>query len=138
MDTKCLAAALCGCVLAGCLSGYGPSVEALRNPAPVTAVAGDGELTAEERRAMAEAYAPFGLTYDGEEDQWYYNGEAVRFLRDVLISNGKSLTGGEFRGVIRTLSGERGTLRVETVRDYTRPDALGYGTLTAVRPLEDL
>lgn len=112
-------------------------MEALRHPRPVTAVAGDGELTAEERKAMAEEYAPFGVTYDGEEDQWYYNGEAVCFLRDVLISNGASLSGGGFRGVIRTLSGEKGTVRIETVRDFARPDALGYGTLTGIRTIPD-
>ena len=112
-------------------------VEALRHSAPVTAVAGGGELSAEERNAMAEAYAPFGVTYDAEEDQWYYNGEAVCFFRDVLISNGESLSGGGFRGVMRTFPGERGTVRVETVRDYTRPDAFGYGTLTGIRTIQD-
>lgn len=112
-------------------------VEALRHSAPVTAVAGGEELSAEERNAMAEAYAPFGVTYDAEEDQWYYNGEAVCFFRDVLISNGESLSGGGFRGVMRTFPGERGTVRVETVRDYTRPDAFGYGTLTGIRTIQD-
>lgn len=112
-------------------------IEAIRNSAPVTAVAGDGELTAEERKAMAEEYAPFGVTYDMEEDQWYYNGEAVRFLRDVLISNGASLTGGGFHGVIRTLPGEKGSVCVETIRDFTRPDARGYGTLTGIRTISD-
>lgn len=112
-------------------------VEALRHSAPVTAVAGGGELSAEERNAMAEAYAPFGVTYDAGEDQWYYNGEAVCFFRDVLISNGESLSGGGFRGVMRTFPGERGTVRVETVRDYTRPDAFGYGTLTGIRTIQD-
>lgn len=112
-------------------------MEALRHPRPVTAVAGDGELTAEERKAMAEEYAPFGVTYDAEEDQWYYNGEAVCFFRDVLISNGESLSGGGFCGVMRTFPGERGTVRVETVRDYTRPDAFGYGTLTGIQTIPD-
>lgn len=112
-------------------------VEALRHSAPVTAVAGGEELSAEERNAMAEAYAPFGVTYDAGEDQWYYNGEAVCFFRDVLISNGESLSGGGFRGVMRTFPGERGTVRVETVRDYTRPDAFGYGTLTGIRTIQD-
>ena len=86
---------------------------------------------------MAEAYAPFGVTYDEAEDQWYYNGEKVCYLRDVLTSNGKSLTGGGFRGSMRTLSSTGGTLRVETIRDFTRPDSQGYGTLTGVRRLED-
>lgn len=110
-------------------------LEALRHPAPVTAVAGGAEMSPEERKAMAEEYAPFGVTYDAEEDQWYYNGEAVCFFRDVLISNGESLSGGGFRGVMRTFPSERGTVRLETVRDFARPNALGYGTLTGVQIL---
>ena len=112
-------------------------VEALRHSAPVTAVAGGGELSAEERNAMAEAYAPFGVTYDAEEDQWYFNGEKVCFFRDVLTSNGKSLTGGGFRGAMRILSSAEGTVRIETVRDFTRPDSQGYGTLMDIQIIED-
>ena len=110
-------------------------VEALRHPAPVAAVAGD--RSKEELNAIAEAYAPFGVAYDAGADQWYYNGEAVCYIRDVLTSNGKSLTGGGFQGVIRTLNSERGTVRVETVRDFARPDSLGYGTLTGFQLLEN-
>lgn len=112
-------------------------VEALQAPAPVTAVAGDAELSPEELEAMAEEYAPFGLTYDAGDRQWYYGGEAVCFLRDVLVSNGKSLSGGGFHGVIRTLSSEEGALRIETVRDFGHLNALGYGTLTGIRTLEE-
>ena len=110
-------------------------VEALRHPAPVAAVAGD--RSKEELNAIAEAYAPFGVAYDAGADQWYYNGEAVCYIRDVLTSNGKSLTGGGFQGVIRTLNSERGTVRVETVRDFARPDSLGFGTLTGFQLLEN-
>ena len=112
-------------------------VEAIRNPAPVTAVAGDGEGSKEELNAIAEGYAPFGVTYDAEEDQWYFNGEKVCFFRDVLTSNGKSLTGGGFRGAMRILSSAEGAVRIETVRDFTRPDFQGYGTLTGIRLLEE-
>ena len=112
-------------------------VEAIRNPAPVTAVAGDGEGSEEELNAIAEAYAPFGVTYDAGEDQWYYNGEAVCFFRDVLTSNGKSLTGGGFRGAMRILSSAEGAVRIETVRDFTRPDFQGYGTLMDIQIIED-
>lgn len=107
-------------------------VQALRDPAPATAVAGGGEWSQAELEAIAEGYAPFGITYDAGEDQWYYNGEAACSIRDVLISNGESPTGGRFHGTIRTLSSERGSVRIETVRDFTRPDAQGYGTLTGV------
>lgn len=112
-------------------------VEAIRNPAPVTAVAGGEELSAEERNAMAEAYAPFGVTYDAEEDQWYFNGEKVCFFRDVLTSNGKSLTDGGFRGAMRLLSSAEGTVRIETIRDFAHPDSQGYGTLTGIQVMEE-
>ncbi len=112
-------------------------VEALQNSVPPTAVAGDWEMTEEERRAIEESYAPFGVTYDAEEEQWYYNGEAVRYIRDILISNGESPTGGGFHGVIRSLASEGGSLCIETVRDYGKPDAEGYGTLTGVKVMED-
>ncbi len=112
-------------------------VEAIRNPAPVTAVAGDGEGSKEELNAIAAGYAPFGVTYDAGEDQWYFNGEKVCFFRDVLTSNGKSLTGGGFRGAMRILSSVEGTVRIETVRDFTRPDSQGYGTLMGIQIIED-
>ena len=86
---------------------------------------------------MEEAYAPFGVTYDAGADQWYFNGEKVCFFRDVLTSNGKSLTGGGFRGAMRILSSAEGAVRIETVRDFTRPDFQGYGTLTGIRLLEE-
>ncbi len=112
-------------------------VEAIRNPAPVTAVTGDGEGSKEELNAIAEGYAPFGVTYDAEEDQWYFNGEKVCFFRDVLTSNGKSLTGGGFRGAMRILSSAEGAVRIETVRDFTRPDFQGYGTLMDIQIIEN-
>ncbi len=109
-------------------------IEALRNPTPVTAVAGSGGWS---EAAIAAEYAPFGVTYDAGESQWYYNGEKVCYLRDVLTSNGKSLTGGGFRGAMRTLSSAEGTVRIETIRDFARPDFQGYGTLTGVRVMGD-
>ena len=112
-------------------------VEALRHSAPVTAVAGDGEWSKEELNAIAEAYAPFGVTYDAGADQWYFNGEKVCFFRDVLTSNGKSLTGGGFRGAMRILPSAEGTVRIETIRDFAQPDSQGYGTLTCIQIIED-
>ncbi len=113
------------------------NVEALRNPSPITAVAGDGEGSKEELDAIAEGYAPFGVTYDAGVDQWHFNGEKVCFFRDVLTSNGKSLTGGGFRGAMRLLSSAEGTVRIETIRDFTRPDFQGYGTLLDIQIIED-
>lgn len=110
--------------------------KALQNSAPVTAVAGGEEWSEEALKAAAKEYEPFGVTYDEGEEQWYYNGEKVCYLRDVLTSNGKSLTGGGFRGAMRILSSAEGTVRIETVRDFTRPDSQGYGTLTGVKIME--
>jgi len=112
-------------------------VEALRHSAPVTAVAGDGEGSEEELNAIAAGYAPFGVTYDAGKDQWYFNGEKVCFFRDVLTSNGKSLTGGGFRGAMRILSSAEGTVRIETIRDFAHPDSQGYGTLTGIQVMEE-
>ena len=103
----------------------------------ITAVAGDGEGSKEELDAIAEGYAPFGVTYDAGVDQWHFNGEKVCFFRDVLTSNGKSLTGGGVRGAMRILSSAEGTVRIETIRDFTRPDFQGYGTLMDIQIIED-
>ena len=46
-------------------------------------------------------------------------------------------TGGGFRGAMRTLSSAEGTVRIETIRDFARPDSQGYGTLTGVRVMGD-
>ena len=44
--------------------------------------------SAQEMEDMAKEYEAFGVTYDIKNDQWYFNGEKVRFFRDVLTSNG--------------------------------------------------
>ncbi len=50
----------------------------------------------------------------------------------MLISNGESLSGGNFHGALRTLGSADGTIDIYTVRDFTNLDANGYGTLTGV------
>ncbi len=50
----------------------------------------------------------------------------------MLTSNGENLTGGNFHGAIRTMGSADGTIDIYTVRDFTNPDANGYGTLTDV------
>lgn len=111
-------------------------IKALQNPVQITASTSGAELSEEELNAIAGEYAPFGVTYDFEKDQWYWNGEAVRYLRDVLTSNGENLTGGGFQGVIRTLSSRGGTISIETIRDFVHPNSLGYGTLTGVQAIK--
>ena len=74
----------------------------------------------------------FGVTYDAEKDQWYFNGEEVRYFRDVLTSNGESLTSGKFRGEMRTLGSGVGTIDIYTVRDYGHLNSEHHGTLTGI------
>lgn len=106
-------------------------IEAIKNPPPAVAIAGDPP-SAKEVENMAKEYEAFGVTYDAKNDQWYFNGEKVRFFRDVLTSNGEGLTRGKFKGAIRTLGSADGTIDIYTVRDFAHPDASGNGTLTGI------
>ena len=106
-------------------------IETIKNPPSNVAIAGNppSEKELEER---AKEYEAFGVTCDIKNDQWYFNGEKVRFFRDVLTSNGEGLTSGKFKGTIRTLGSMDGTVDIYTVRDFAHPDASGNGTLTSV------
>lgn len=109
------------------------TVEATTN---VILNAEDMRKAREEHLKMEEEYKPFGVTYDEKEEQWYFNGEKVRYFRDILTSNGESLTGGKFSGSMRTMSG-KGTVDIYTVRDFSRPDKEGIGKLTGIKAFED-
>lgn len=85
-------------------------IEALKNSTSV-AMAGTPLEDSETAKLVAE-YEAFGVTYDAEKDQWYFNGEEVRYFRDVLTSNGESLTSGKFRGEMRTLGSGVGTIDI--------------------------
>lgn len=106
-------------------------IEAIKNPSPAVALAGDPP-SAKELEDMAKEYEAFGVTYDIKNDQWYFNGEKVRFFRDVLTSNGEGLTSGKFKGSMRLLGSADGTVDIYTVRDFAHPDASGNGTLTGI------
>ena len=58
--------------------------------------------------------------------------DAVRFLWDILTSNGEEPTGGNFHGTIRSLESQTGTIDIYTIRDFSNPDAAGNGTLTGI------
>ena len=102
-----------------------------KNPPPIVAVVGDPP-SAKELEDMAKEYEAFGVTYDVENDQWYFNGEKVRYFQDVLTSNGESLTGGKFHGEIRNSWNESGSIDVYTVRDFSNQNTSGNGTLTGI------
>lgn len=110
------------------------------HPSETNQVAMAGYSSPEEARKEnlknAEEYKPFGVTYDPEEDQWYFHGERVRYFRDVLTSNGEPLSSGKFKGSMRTLSGN-GTVDIYTVRDFGKPDGEGKGTLTDIKASAD-
>ena len=106
-------------------------IEAIKNPPSPVAIAGDPP-SAKELEDMAKEYEAFGVTYDIKNDQWYFNGEKVRFFRDVLTSNGEGLTSGKFKGSMRVLGSADGTVDIYTVRDFAHPDTSGNGTLTGI------
>lgn len=106
-------------------------IEAIKNPPPAVTLAGEPP-SAKELENMAKEYAPFGVTYDEKNNQWYFGGEKVRYFQDVLTSNGESLTGGKFEGAIRNSWGISGTIDIYTVRDFANPNANGYGTLIGI------
>lgn len=106
-------------------------IEAIKNPPLAVSIAGNPPTT-NELEDMAKEYEAFGITYDIKNDQWYFNGEKVRFFYDVLTSNGEGLTSGKFKGSIRTSGSASGTVDVYTVRDFANPDTSGNGTLTGI------
>ena len=95
------------------------------------AVSGDPWDDSEFQQIVQE-YEKFGVTYDANADQWYLNGEKVRYFWDVLMSNGESLTSGKFHGEIRTLESGDGTIDIYTIRDYSHLNNENYGTLTGI------
>ena len=108
----------------------GPQMETYTFGEGETAMTGD-PVSPGEMAAIAAEYEPFGVTYDAQADQWYYNGEAVRVFTDIMTSNGQPLEAGNFRGVMRSFAGQ-GTIDIRTVRDYETPDANGNGTLAGI------
>ena len=106
-------------------------IEAIKNPPPSVALAGDPP-SEKELEDMAKEYEAFSVAYDVKHDQWYFHGEKVRLFQDVLTSNGEGLTSGKFRGALRTSESADGTVDIYTVRDFSRPDASGNGTLIGV------
>ena len=108
----------------------GPMVETYTFGEGETALTG-GPVSPEEMAAIAREYEPFGVTYDVQADQWYYDGQAVRVFTDIMTSNGQPLEGGNFHGVMRSFAGA-GVIDIRTVRDYANPDPDGNGTLTGI------
>ena len=132
VSTVLLAGCLAGCSTSASSQGDSTSSSGTPNDtSSMTATEGD-PLSAEELENMTEEYAKFGVAYDAKENQWYFNGEKVRFFQDILASNGEDLTNGKFSGTIRTFTSESGAIDIYTVRDFEVLDASGYGTLTGI------
>lgn len=107
-------------------------IDAIKNPKPEIAITGD-PVSDDVINTWLTEYKDFGIAYDKDNDQWYFNGEKVRYFRDVLTSNGESLTGGKFHGSIRTLGNGNGTVDIYTVRDFDTPNSEGNGSLTDIK-----
>lgn len=107
-------------------------IEAIKNSLPSTAISGSS-LSSEEIDSMLDEYKKFGVTYDAQSDQWYFNGEKVRYFCDVLTSNGESLSNGKFHGTMKTLGNGNGNIDIYTIRDFSNPNAEGNGTLTDIK-----
>jgi len=89
-------------------------------------------MTPDELAKEYSIYESFGVTYDKDQDCFYYNGKSVRSFWDVLSSNGESLTGGQFSGDIRSMGSADGEIDIIAVRDYSELDANGYRKLIGI------
>lgn len=90
------------------------------------------EMTPAEKEALYAPYAAFGLDYNAKADTLTYQGKRVRNFMDIKQSNGEALNSGHFKGVMTCIGGEDGEIDVETIRDFTKPDADGNGTLIGI------
>ena len=106
-------------------------IESIKNPPIAVAIAGNPP-SVKELEDMAKEYEAFGVTYDVKNNQWYFNGEKVRYFQDVLTSNNEGLTSGKFKGEIRNSWSVNGTIDIYTVRDFTNPNTSGSGTLIGI------
>ena len=100
------------------------------------AVEGEQAFDPEEMKTLYAPYAAFGLRYDVEKNALYYGERRVRDFTDVRQSNGETLGSGRFKGVMTHLYDEDGEVDVETIRDFSRPDADGDGKLVGLRVAE--
>lgn len=102
--------------------------------APVSmavAVTESGQITPSELKALYDVYAPLGLSYDMSTDIMSYQGQTVRQFTDVQQTNDPA--SGYFSGSMMTLANDFGVIDVSTIRDFTKLDADGNGTLTGLR-----
>ena len=113
----------------------GSSAEAVESTGEVSSMAQDStsvesaHSSAENMRAFCAPYAEFGLSYDAERGTLVYMGKRVRHFTDVRQSDGKSPADDNFQGKVTCSMRETGEIDLETIRDYTQPDAAGDGKL---------
>ncbi len=95
------------------------------------AMAGTPLEDSETAKFVAE-YEAFGVTYDAEKDQWYFNGEEVRYFRMFSLLMVKVSPAENLRGEMRTLGSGVGTIDIYAVRDYGHLNSEHHGTLTGI------
>lgn len=107
-------------------------LDIIKNPPAVEAYAGE-PMTSHEMLQLADEYTPFGVTYDADTDRWYFKGEKVRCFLDILTSNGESLNNGNFTGTMRRYEYDDGAVDIYTVRNFSKPNKDGNGSLTDIK-----
>jgi beta-lactamase regulating signal transducer with metallopeptidase domain len=89
-------------------------------------------MTSDEMANEYSIYEPFGVTYDKNTNNLYYNGKLVKNLLDILSTNNESLTGGNFYGDVKITGNPNGEISMITVRDYNDLDKNGHGKLVGI------
>lgn len=102
-----------------------------------TAVATSGQpMTPAEKAQHYAPYRSLGITYDEFSDRLIYQNQTVRRFLDVKQSNGEEFASGRFKGAMTSFSQDYGTIDISILRDYTKPDSEGNGTITGVQVTE--
>ncbi|WP_338114465.1 M56 family metallopeptidase [Tissierella carlieri] len=88
----------------------------------------------DELAKVYAVYEPFGVTYDKDQDCFYYNGKLVREFIDILSSNGEDLDRGKFKGSFRQMNNldGKGEIDIKAIRDYTKLNSEGEGELIGI------
>lgn len=97
-------------------------------------VSTENMMMPDELAKVYAVYEPFGVTYDKDQDCFYYNGKLVREFIDILSSNGEDLDRGNFKGSFRQMDNldGKGEIDIKAIRDYTKLNSEGEGELIGI------
>ena len=125
-----------GCGADGDVIDFAAALYGLGKKEAAVQLAQDFGLSYEDWKPPGKAKKPKPRQKSPEEQFQEAKNRCFRILsdyfRDVLTSNGESLTSGKFRGEMRTLGSGVGTIDIYTVRDYGHLNSEHHGTLTGI------